>query len=164
MKIIGPKFRTGDFTGGISDGVDSASSKWSMANRCRNRSGQRPSTFNQDRSFRSGAADWRARGRGGILRAMFGRFLGSIATGGLVGVVAWFLVGVIESIALVSGIVAFLFTIADGRHFLAWQLEADFRAASPPEDRGGGFGGGSSSGGFSGGGGSFGGGGASGSW
>lgn len=86
---------------------------------------------------------------GGILRAIFGRFLGGTIGGGLVGAVVWILGGGLI-FAIVLGVIAFFMTMSGGM---------------------GGFGGGmgrggfgSGGGGFSGGGGGFGGGGASGRW
>lgn len=87
---------------------------------------------------------------GGILRAVLGRFFGSLATGGGMAGLAWLLVGT-ASTALVTGIVVFLFTLLAG--------------GMAGRSFGGGFGrGGGSGGGFGGGGGGFGGGGASGRW
>ena len=86
---------------------------------------------------------------GGILRAVFGKFLGGIVNGGLIGMLIWFFGGGLL-IALVLAFIAFLLTFA-GASSLGYL---------------GGMGGGSSRyGGWSGGGGGgFGGGGASGSW
>ena len=50
---------------------------------------------------------------GGILRAMLGRFLGAAATGGAVGLVAWLLAGAL-GIALMAGVLAFFFTLMGG--------------------------------------------------
>jgi uncharacterized protein len=87
-------------------------------------------------------------------RAMFGRVPGAVVTGGIVSVLAWFLVsGVV--VAATVGIVAFLFTLMGG---LPGRGLGGFGGGLG----GGGFGG--RGGGFSGGGGSFGGGGASGRW
>ncbi|MES2676384.1 MAG: YgcG family protein [Pseudomonadota bacterium] len=89
---------------------------------------------------------------GGILRSIFGKIFGSIATGGIVAVVAWMLVGVI-SIAFLAGIIALIFTLMGGG------------GGRGMGGFGGGFGsGGFGGGGFGGGGGGFGGGGASGRW
>lgn len=92
---------------------------------------------------------------GGLLRAMFGRVVGSGLVGAGLGLIAWVLAGT-AIVAVVIALVAFLVSLFAG-------------AAGPP--RGGGWGGGysgggwsSGGGGFSGGGGSFGGGGASGSY
>ena len=88
---------------------------------------------------------------GELTRAVVGRLPGAVVTGGLVFMLAWFLIGGLLLAATV-GVVASLFTLfggALGRGLGGGGL-------------GGGFGG--RGGGFSGGGGSFGGGGASGRW
>ncbi len=93
---------------------------------------------------------------GGILRAMLGRFPGSLATGIGMGLVAWLLFGLI--IALAVAILAFLLNIIN--HGVG-------RGGGWSSGSGGSWGGGSSGGSSSswgGGGGSFGGGGSSGSW
>ena len=103
---------------------------------------------------------------GGVFRSVFGRLFGSIATGGLIGIVAWFIFGSLI-LSGIAGVIASIFT-----------MFSDSITAATPRGRGGWSGGSSSSswggssggssssdsGGFSGGGGSFGGGGASGSW
>ncbi len=93
---------------------------------------------------------------GGILRALFGRVFGALATGGVIAFIAWLIAGAL-SIALIAGVIALLFTLLSGG---GGRGMGGFG--------GGGFGsggfGGGSGGGFSGGGGSFGGGGASGNW
>ncbi len=95
----------------------------------------------------------------GLLRAIFGRVFGSLATGGLAGGLAWLLSHVLP-IGLGAGIVAFLFAMLAGSTSRGWS------AGSGWGGFGGGFGGGGGGGGggFSGGGGGGGGGGASGSW
>ena len=102
---------------------------------------------------------------GGALRTALGRLVGSVATGGFVGFLAWLLVGNI-GVAAVAGVLAFLIAA-----FIDLMPSGGSRGT-----RGGWSSGGSSdwsssssssssdSGSFSGGGGSFGGGGASGSW
>lgn len=88
---------------------------------------------------------------GGVLRAIFGRFLAAGIIGTLAGVIAWLLVSSLL-IGGIAGLIAFVVSLFAGLSGGGWSS-------------GGGFGGGSgSSGGFSGGGGSFGGGGASGDW
>ena len=101
----------------------------------------------------------------GVLRAMFGRLFGSMATGGLVGGIAWLLSHVLP-VGVGAGIVGFLFAMLLGST-RGWSRAAAAGEAASAEDSaavwaavlaaGGG-------GGFSGGGGGFGGGGASGSW
>jgi uncharacterized protein len=107
-----------------------------------------------------------------IMRGLFGRLLGSTATAGLIGGVAWWLLGSLV-LSGVLGIAAFFLTMF-GDSILASSMQAGRN-----NRRGGGYSGGggwsgggggwssgssSSDSGFSGGGGSFGGGGASGSW
>ncbi len=101
---------------------------------------------------------------GGVLRAVFGRLFGSVATGGLAGGIVWLLSHVLP-IGIGAGIVAFLFAMLAGGSRRGWSSGGGFGGFS---GFGGGFGGGGfgggGGGGFSGGGGSGGGGGASGSW
>ena len=92
---------------------------------------------------------------GGILRAMLGRFLGAAATGGAVGFLAWMLAGAM-AIALLAGALAFFFTLAG-----SFGGRGGYYGGMGFPRSGGSWGGG---GGFRGGGGSFGGGGASGRW
>jgi uncharacterized protein len=93
----------------------------------------------------------------GVLRALFGRLFGSIATGGLAGGIVWLLSHFIP-IGIGAGLLAFLFAILSGGSRAGWTSGGGFGGLG---GFGGGFGGG---GGFSGGGGGGGGGGASGSW
>ena len=98
---------------------------------------------------------------GGILRAMLGRFLGAAATGGAVGLVAWLLAGAL-GIALMAGVLAFFFTLMGAMGRRGGYYGGMGGMGFP---RGGGWGGGwGGGGGFRGGGGTFGGGGASGRW
>ncbi len=157
-EIITPKFKQGDFAGGIDAGVD----------RIIKVIDGEPLPAPAPRSNVS-QGSWDEIGQafpvfliltiviGGILRQAFGRFPGSLLTGGGVAVVAWWFVG-FWAVALIVGMIAFFFTLIGD--------------AIPLSGGGGGYGGGrggsswggGSGGGFSGGGGSFGGGGASGSW
>ena len=93
---------------------------------------------------------------GGVLRAKLGKVPGSLVTGGVVAVIAWFVVGAI-SMALVAGVVALFVTLLGGG-----MLGRGMGGYYGGGGRGGGMGRGG--GGFSGGGGGFGGGGASGRW
>lgn len=88
---------------------------------------------------------------GGLLRAMLGRLPAALLAGAGVTVLSWFLVGAL-SIALVAGVIAFVFVLLGGGAGRGGGWHSGGRS-------GGGFGGG-----FSGGGGGFGGGGASGRW
>jgi uncharacterized protein len=102
---------------------------------------------------------------GGVLRALFGRLLGSVATGGLTGGIAWLLSHFLP-IGLGAGIVAFLFAMLAGSSSRGWSAGSGWGGGLGGGFGGGGFGGGGfgGGGGFSGGGGGGGGGGASGSW
>ena len=90
---------------------------------------------------------------GGVLRAVLGKVPGALVTGGVVGAIAWFLVGA-ASIALMAGVVALIVTLLGGG-MVGRGLGGYY---------GGGRGGLGGGGGFHGGGGGFGGGGASGRW
>jgi uncharacterized protein len=96
----------------------------------------------------------------GILRTLFGRLFGSLATGGLTGGIAWLLSHFLP-IGVGAGLVAFLFAMLGGSTARGWTAGRGWGGGF---GGGGGFsGGGGGGGGFSGGGGG-GGGGASGSW
>jgi uncharacterized protein len=104
---------------------------------------------------------------GGVLRSMFGRLFGSIATGGLAGGIVWLLSHLVP-IGIGAGLLAFLFAMLTGGSRSGWTSGGGFGGGLG--GFGGGFGGGGrggfggGGGGFSGGGGGFSGGGASGSW
>jgi uncharacterized protein len=103
---------------------------------------------------------------GGVLRSIFGRFLGSAATGGLAGFLAW-LVSHFLPIGLGAGFVAFLFALLAGGSSRGWSSGGGWGGGFGGGGfGGGGFGGGGGGGGgfSSGGGGGNAGGGASGSW
>jgi uncharacterized protein len=98
---------------------------------------------------------------GAILRAILGRFLGAAVTGGVVGLIAWMLAGVVV-MAILAGVLAFIFTLGgSGRRYYGGGSGGGLPGGGIGFPRGGGGWGG---GGFRGGGGSFGGGGASGRW
>jgi uncharacterized protein len=93
---------------------------------------------------------------GAILKRLFGQLAGSAMTAGAAGVVTWLLVGVL-SVALIAAIAAFVLTLGSRAGPGRW--------SSGRGSWGGGFGrGGGFGGGFGGGGGGFGGGGSSGRW
>ena len=150
-EIITPRFKQGDFYGGITAGVDQI---------IRVIDGE---PLPEPTGTRGGdAASIQqyipiifilALVVGGVLRSVLGRFPGSIVTGGAVAGIAWFVVGTI-SIALVAGVLALFFTLLSGG-----------MSGRGVGGHYGGFGrGGLGGGGFGGGGGGFGGGGASGRW
>jgi uncharacterized protein len=99
---------------------------------------------------------------GGILRAIFGRFLGSGIIGTVAGVAGWAILGSLVA-ALGIGFLVFVFGLLGGASFGGGRRGWGGGGWSSGGFGGGGWGGGGG-GGFSGGGGSSGGGGASGSW
>jgi len=148
-EIMIPRFRQGDFAGGINAGVDRLIGLIQGEPLPEPRAtGIEDSRLNKYFSLLFVLAI----AGGFILRAIFGQFLGGLINGSLVGLAVW-LLGAGLILALFIGFMAFLFTQSSGR-------------GGTGGFGGGGFGGGgfSSGGGFSGGGGGFGGGGASGSW
>ena len=157
-EIIVPRFREGDFYGGINAGLDR------MMRLIDGEPLPEPSRQTSDGS--NGLMQMLpvllivALIGGAILRAMLGRFLGAAATGGAVGFLAWMLAGAM-AIALLAGLLAFFFTLAGG---FGGRGGGYYGGMGLP--RTGGWGGGSwgGGGGFRGGGGGFGGGGASGRW
>jgi uncharacterized protein len=161
-EVITPKFRTGDFSGGISDGVDRM---------IRVIDGEPLPVPSPSVNF--GNLDdlgpiipvtlFASLIIGGFLRSILGRLLGSVATGSLIGLLALLILGSI-GVAVIAGIIGFVLAfIAD--IFPTSTGPSRGGAWSSGSSSGGGWSSGSSSsGGFSGGGGSFGGGGASGSW
>jgi uncharacterized protein len=164
-EVIVPRFREGDFYGGINAGVDR------MIRVIDGEPLPAP-------AGRGGAVAPAVDGgllstlpvllvlamvAGAILRRMFGRFFGSLATGGAVGFLAWTLAGAL-GIALIASVLAFIFTLlggGTGRRGYYGGFPGGFGGGM---GRGGFGGGGFGGGGFSGGGGGFGGGGASGRW
>ena len=164
-EIITPKFRTGDFAGGISDGVDRM---------IRVIDGEPLPVPSPTVSF--GSLDDLAPlfivtlfvsiGVGGFFRAMLGRLLGSVATGGIIAALSWLILGSF-ALAMVLGVIGFIIGfIADLFSAMGPSTGSSRGGSWSSGSSGGGWSSGSSSdsGSFSGGGGSFGGGGASGSW
>ena len=165
-EIITPRFRSGDFAGGISLGVDRIIRVIDGEKLPAPEPRQQPSS------------DWLSHIDplnpfvlfavfvvGSILRATLGRLIGAVATGGVVGLLAWLIVGSLAA-SIIAAFIAFVITMV---------AETPTSSSGHGGGRGwsGGYGGGASSSGGSsssgssdsgGGGGSFGGGGASGSW
>ena len=162
VEFVSPKFRSGDFAGGIDDGVakmisviDGEALPPPPDKRVATKS-----TGGYENFFV--LAIFAAMIVGPMLRAVLGRFLGATATGGVTGAAAWFIAGGL-AIPIVSGVLVFLGVLLVGSMGSGLGRGGSGRGGWIS---GGGFGGGGSSGGggFSGGGGSFDGGGASGDW
>ncbi len=160
-EVITPKFRSGDFAGGISAGVN-----------------RMIGVIDGEKLPAPAPPHWQGSQSfdptnlyllviipvflfGGAMRTMLGRLLGSTVTGGVVTLIAWFLFGSLAA-ALLTGFLAAIFVLFSD----VLSSGGGGGSYSGGGWSGGGYSGGSSSdsGGFSGGGGSFGGGGASGSW
>jgi uncharacterized protein len=157
-EIIVPRFRQGDFYGGITAGVDRIL-RVIDGEPLPKPEERRPAGMRRIGSLLP-VLMILALVVGGVLHTVLGRFPGALVTGGAVSAVAWMLAGAI-SIALVAGVIAFLFTLLGGGMGGRGLGRGGFGGGFG----GGGFGGGGfGSGGFSGGGGGFGGGGASGRW
>jgi uncharacterized protein len=157
---ITPKFRNGDFVGGVSAGVN-----------------RMIRVIDGEKLPDPEPAHWQSPGLAnyvdplnpfiivavlalaGVLRSALGRLLGAAATGGTVGFLAWLVIGSIAASAIM-GIIAFIFAFVGDMV----PLSGGGRYRRGGWSGGSWSGGGSSGGGFSGGGGSFGGGGASGRW
>ena len=141
-EVITPKFRQQDFAGGISAGVQRMTSVIDGEPLPAPAVGQSTDPLNDIAWIIVAGALL-----GFILRAVLGRFPGSVMTAAIVGAVSWFMVGLL-SLALIAGGITLLTTWIG----LAALLRARFGGRGGP------------GGGFKGGGGGFGGGGASGRW
>jgi uncharacterized protein len=167
--LVAPRFRTGDFAGGIDAGVDA------IIKAIEGESLPLPEVKKSARKVdtMSSFSNYLILGLflipvvGVVTRNMFGRGVGAVASSGIAGAAAWFIAGSIL-FGMVAALIAFLFTLFSGGG----------GGGGGGVTRGGGWGGGwvpggggwssggasSGGGGFSGGGGGFDGGGASGSW
>ena len=152
---IVPRFKQGDFYAGIRAGTDRI---------MRVIEGE-PLPAPSRSTPQGGTRDWLlpllffVLFAGGILRAIFGRFLGGTLAGGIAGFAGWVLMGSL-ALGIAAAVIAFFLIIAGGgRGVLPYGRSGGWSS------RGGGFGrGGFGGGGFRGGGGLSGGGGASGRW
>jgi uncharacterized protein len=176
-EVIAPRFKSGDFAGGIAAGITHIIGVIDGE----------PLPLPAPEASHGQDPDWIGYFNplnpfviisyfviGAILRHTLGRLIGSAATGGVIGAFAWYLAGSIAAAVILGAIISVLTFFADG--IIAASQNA---ARQNRSGKGGGWIGGSYSGGgggwssgssssdsgsFSGGGGSFGGGGASGSW
>lgn len=164
-----PRFRQGDFAGGLQGGVDQLIARINgeplPAPAQRERAPQRAGGLGFDWGDLAIFLFIAVPVAGSILRGIFGRPLGSVLTGGGVGAIAWLVTSSVL-VAGIAGLLALLFTLVAGFGVRRgpwigggpWVGGGGFGRGG-----GGGFGGGGGWGG-SGGGGDFGGGGASGRW
>lgn len=165
-RVIAPRFKQGDFAGGLNAGTDQIMALINGENL--------PAPENRHtQHIKNQGFDWTQLAvflffavpiGSRLLSAMLGRKLGSVATGGAVGALAW----LFSSSLLIGGIAALagmLFALVSSLGILRRSGRSSGWGAPGSFSEGGGWSGGSSGGGFSsGGGGDFGGGGASGDW
>jgi len=147
-EIMVPSFKQGDFYGGINNATDKLIGLVSGEQL----PAPSPSKLNSDDLWNM--LYWLLIGGfivGGILRAIFGNFLGGVLNGGVIGLLVWWIGGGVF-VAIALGVVAFFITFAG-----AFGL-------GHTGGFGGGYGSGRTGGWGGGGGGGFGGGGASGNW
>jgi uncharacterized protein len=158
--IVVPRFRLGEFAGGVNAGIDA------MIGVIEGEPLPEPEAQRPWPGDGEGLGGLLTIGFimvvvvGSILRAIFGRLPAAVLTGGLTGAIAWALVASLVAAAVVA-VIAFFFTLLGG---MPGQRRGGYRrggwgGAGWPS---GGWSGGG--GGWSGGGGGFGGGGASGRW
>jgi uncharacterized protein len=166
-EVITPKFRSGDFAGGIDAGVDRMIG---VINGEALPSPQPQASHGVDLDIDSIAsfapmAFFGAIFLSGVLRTLFGRLLGSLGTGGAIGILTWVVLGSM-TLALLSSIagVVIAFIAGGSASTIPWARGGRGSSSSGSSSSGWSSGSSSDSGSFSGGGGSFGGGGASGSW
>jgi len=167
-EVITPKFKAGDFAGGVRAGIE-----------------RMIRVIDGEKLPAPEPEHWQAPGPlddvanpfvifgliilASVLRSALGPLVGALATGGIVGVVAWFVAGSLAASILLA-VIAFVVTLLASNMVASPSIGRGRYGRSGGWVVGSGGGGGSwsggsdSDGGFSGGGGSFGGGGASGSW
>jgi uncharacterized protein len=169
-EVIVPHFKTGDFAGGISDGLTRMIGVID---------GERLPPPAPEASH-GPEPDWNALSSfvpfaffgalfvGSFLRMLFGSLLGSVVAGGVVAVIAWYVVGSLIAAVALGGVAFLIVLIADAFQMAGPSGRGGYGGSSSSgwSGGGGGWSGGSSSSDSDsgGGGGSFGGGGASGSW
>jgi uncharacterized protein len=157
-EIVAPKFRAGEFAGGIEQGVDKIISVLqgeALPPPAKKRVAVQ--SVNYENFLVLGFVA--ALVVGPLLRSLLGRFLGAGATGAVTGAAAWFIAGGMI-FPIVAGVIIFLIVLMMGvMNFSPGRGGSGWHGGGSA----GGWSGGSSDS-FSGGGGSFDGGGASGDW
>jgi uncharacterized protein len=162
---VSPRFRAGDFAGGIQDGVDAIikaiegealPAPAQAAPRARSSSGSSLENFFWLAFLVVPIA-------GSILRSLLGRFVGASLTSGVTGLAAWLLFGSL-AIGAIAAVVAFVAVLFMGTSALSARRGGGWTSGGSWGGGGGWSSGGGGGGGFSGGGGGFDGGGASGDW
>lgn len=161
---VSPRFRAGDFAGGINDGVDA------ILKAIEGESLPAPAQSAPRAKSSSGASIenffWMAfvvvPVAGAILRSLLGRFVGASLTSGVTGLAAWLIFGSL-ALGAIAAVVAFVAVLFMGTNALSARRGGGWTSGGS-WGGGGGWSSGGGDGGFSGGGGGFDGGGASGDW
>ena len=159
---VSPRFRAGDFAGGINDGVDA------ILKAIEGESLPAPAQSAPRAKSSSGASIenffWMAfvvvPVAGAILRSLLGRFVGASLTSGVTGLAAWFIFGSL-ALGAIAAVVAFVAVLFMGTNALSARRGGGWTSGGS-WGGGGGWSSGGGDGGVSGGGGGFDGGGASG--
>lgn len=157
-EVIGPRFKEGDFHGGLKAGVAKLQSAIAGEALPPPKSTS-PSRGGMDIETLLVVSLVIATMLGAVMGRLMGRLGGSTVTSGVVGTLAW-LVTDSALAALIGAILVFIYVLA----FASSGRGGGWSSGGWSSGGGGGWSGGSSDGGFSGGGGDFGGGGASGDW
>ena len=171
-EVIAPRFKEGDFAGGIGDGL---TRMIGVINGEPLPAPKPEASHGQNVDWISGLSDFwpfilvGALMIGSFLRAVFGRLLGASAAGGVFAVIGWLVVGSLIAGAVIGGVAFLLVLIVGDSASLGvgprgGRGGGDWSSGWSGGSGGGGWSSGSSSSDSGGGGGSFGGGGASGSW
>jgi uncharacterized protein len=157
-EVIGPRFKEGDFHGGLKAGV--AKLQAVIGGEAlpppKRASGSGGAAMDTETLLIASLVI--ATMLGAVMNSWFGRLGGSTITSGVVGGLAWLVTGSVLA-AIIGTILVFIFVLA-----FASSGRGGGWSSGGWGGGGGGWSGGSSDGGFSGGGGDFGGGGASGDW
>jgi uncharacterized protein len=163
--LVAPRFRSGDFAGGIDAGADAIMK--AIEGEALPLPAPKPRGKVDSMSSHSNLpilAFFLVPVLAMVLRGIAGRFVGAGLTSGITGIAAWFILGSL-AIGIFAAVAAFLFTLLAGSGMGGALTRGG--GYIPGGWGGGGFGGaggGGGGGGFSGGGGGFDGGGASGQW
>ncbi|MBX9648577.1 MAG: YgcG family protein [Xanthobacteraceae bacterium] len=168
-EIITPHFRSGDFAGGISAGVDRIiriveGEKLPAPVQSEPSRGMQPSWLMQHIDPFNPFVIFGIFAVGGIMRTLLGRLAGAVVTGSIVGILAWFFIQSLPLSAAAGLIVFFVALLGDFANNTGGgrgSSSSGWSGGSSSSDWSSSSSGSSDSGG---GGGSFGGGGASGSW
>ncbi len=160
-EVIGPRFKEGDFHGGLKAGVAKLQAVIGGEALPPPKSVSRSDSASMDLETLFIVGMVIATMLGAVMNRWFGRLGGSTVTSGVVGCLAWLVTGSVLA-AIIGAILVFIFALAFASSGRGGGWSSGGWGGGGWS--GGGWSGGSSGGGFSGGGGDFGGGGASGDW